>query len=69
LIDESFWWSKKSQWEGVIQKGSREGLEQLRTHISNLECSEWLQQVDKGKKFKVPKTLKWYDGEEVSQVF
>jgi hypothetical protein len=34
-------------------------------HRSKSECSEWLQQTTKGKKFKVLKTqLKWHDREE-----
>jgi hypothetical protein len=47
---------KISQWEGVIQKGSIEYKEKLRTCRSNSGSSEWPQHIKKGKKFKVLKT-------------
>jgi hypothetical protein len=37
---KSFGGPKISQWEGVIQKGSREGKEQLKTHRGNSERLE-----------------------------
>jgi hypothetical protein len=56
MFFDNFCWVVFLEIPLVIQKGSIEGKEQLKTHRGNSKHSEWLQQTKKGKKFKVPKT-------------
>jgi hypothetical protein len=57
MIDESFWWYKNISMGKHDPKRIQRRLRTTQNSCrSNSGCSEWPQQIEKGKKFKVLKT-------------